>query len=53
MFFQIGYNADEHLWIRSPVDFAKEIINEVSKNNKQVGIFWVDFTLKEALKLMN
>ena len=52
VFFQIGYNADEHLWVKSPADFATEIISEVSKVNKQVGMFWVDFTLKEALKLM-
>ena len=52
VFFQIGYQDDEHLWIKSPVDFATEIINEVTKKNKHVGIIWVDFTLKEALKLM-
>ena len=52
VFFQIGYQDDEHLWIKSPADFATEIINEVTKKNKHVGIIWVDFTLKEALKLM-
>ena len=50
--FQIGYKADEELWIKSPVDFAKTIINEVTKYNKHVGILWVDFTMKEALKQM-
>ena len=52
VFFQIGYKADEHLWIKSPIDFAQEIINEVTKKNKHVGIIWVDFTMKEALQLM-
>ena len=52
VFFQIGYEADEHLWIRSPVDFAKSIIDEVTKYNKHVGIIWVDFTMKEALNRM-
>ncbi len=52
VFFQIGYPADEHLWIRSPVDFANNIINEVTKYNKHVGIIWVDFTMKQALNLM-
>ena len=52
VFFQIGYKDDEHLWIKNPIDFAQEIINEVTKKNKHVGIIWVDFTLKEALQLM-
>jgi hypothetical protein len=52
VFFQIGYNADEDLWIDSPSNFAKEIINETTKKNKHVGIIWVDFTLKQALQLM-
>ena len=50
--FQIGYEADEHLWVKSPVDFAKTIINEVTKYNEHVGILWVDFTMKDALKKM-
>ena len=50
--FQIGYRADEHLWVKSPVDFAKAIINEVTQYNSHVGIIWVDFTMKEALKKM-
>ena len=50
--FQIGYEADEHLWVKSPVDFAKTIINEVTKYNEHVGILWVDFTMKNALKKM-
>ena len=52
VFFQIGYEADEHLWVKSPVDFAKTIINEVTKYNKHVGILWVDFTMKAALQKM-
>ena len=50
--FQIGYEADEHLWVKSPVDFAKTIINEVTKYNEHIGILWVDFTMKDALKKM-
>ena len=52
VFFQIGYRADEHLWVKSPVDFAKAIINEVTQYNEHVGIIWVDFTMKEALQKM-
>ena len=52
VFFQIGYEADEHLWTKSPVNFAKEIINEVTKYNKRVGILWVDFTMRAALQKM-
>ena len=52
VFFQIGYEADESLWVKSPIDFAKTIINETTKVHKHVGIFWVDFTMKEALKKM-
>ena len=52
MFFQIGYKVDEDLWIDSPSNFSKEIINETTKKNKHVGIIWVDFTLKQALQLM-
>ena len=50
--FQIGYKADTHLWVKSPVDFAKAIINEVTQYNSRVGIIWVDFTMKEALQKM-
>ena len=52
VFFQIGYRADEHLWVRGPIDFAKNIIKEVTKKNKHVGIIWVDFTMKDALSQM-
>ena len=52
VFFQIGYEEDEHLWVKSPVNFAKEIINEVTKYNQHVGILWVDFTMRAALQKM-
>ena len=52
VFFQIGYEADEHLWVKNPIDFAKTIIDETTKYNKHVGILWVDFTMKEALQKM-
>ena len=50
--FQIGYEADEHLWVKSPIDFAKTVAEETTKYNKHVGIIWVDFTMKDALKKM-
>ena len=50
--FQIGYQADEHLWTKSPVDFAKAIVDEVTQIHDHVGIMWVDFTMKDALKKM-
>ena len=52
VFFQIGYEADEHLWVKSPIDFAKTIIDETTQYNKRVGILWVDFTMREALQKM-
>lgn len=52
VWFQIGYEADEHLWTKSPVEFANTIINEVTQYNEHVGIIWVDFTMKDALKKM-
>ena len=52
VFFQIGYKEDEHLWIKSPIEFAKDIIKEVTLKNKHVGIIWVDFTMKDALSKM-
>lgn len=50
--FQIGYEADEHLWVKNPVDFAQTVIDETTKYNKHVGILWVDFTMREALQKM-
>ena len=50
--FQIGYKADKPLWKSSPIKFANDVIKAVSKYNKHVGIIWVDFTLKEALRKM-
>ena len=50
--FQIGYEADEELWVKSPIDFANAVIEEVTKYNEHVGIIWVDFTMREALKKM-
>ena len=50
--FQIGYQADEHLWTKSPVDLAKAIVDEVTQIHDHVGIMWVDFTMKDALKKM-
>ena len=50
--FQIGYDDDERLWSGKPIEFAEEIKNEVTKYNDQVGIIWVDFTMKKALSQM-
>ena len=52
VFFQIGYNADKDLWQKRPTEFAKELIDEITKVNKHVGMIWVDFSMKEALELM-
>jgi len=52
VFYQIGYKGDEKYWGSNPVKFAKDIINEVTKYNKHVGILWVDFTMKQALEKM-
>ena len=52
VFFQIGYEADRELWEKRPIDFAKAIAEEVTQYNQHVGIFWVDFTMREALEKM-
>ena len=52
IFFQIGYRSDEHLWTKSPIEFAKAIAEETSQYNKHIGIIWVDFTMKDALSKM-
>lgn len=50
--FQIGYNEDRSLWKNDPIDYAKTLIKEITPYNKHVGMFWVDFSLKEASKKM-
>jgi hypothetical protein len=50
--FQIGYKDDKSLWERDPVKFANEIKDAVMEKNDQVGIIWVDFTMKQALDKM-
>ena len=50
--FQIGYNADKTIWKNDPIDVAKTIADNASEHNNKIGIIWVDFTMKEALKKM-
>jgi len=50
VFYQIGYPADKKLW-NSLEDPIKEWGISLANNHKQkVGIYWVDFTLKDAVK---
>jgi len=48
--FQIGYNADKSIWKDDPMKVVKAIEDEALKYNKQVGVIWVDFTLKKAFE---
>jgi len=50
--FQIGYKADKDIWKNNPIEVAKEIANNISERNNKIGIIWVDFTMKDALKKM-
>ena len=53
--FQIGYNADEDIWgqYTNPAkEFGQAIVNGCNSGN-EVGIIWVDFTLKEAMSKIN
>ena len=49
--FQIGYDADVGIWgeMENPAeDLGKAILAECSTTN-DIGIIWVDFTLKEVI----
>ncbi|OUM59386.1 hypothetical protein PIROE2DRAFT_15108, partial [Piromyces sp. E2] len=50
---QIGYANDESIWRKksNPIEVATAVANEASKYNDQVGILWVDFTMKKALEM--
>jgi hypothetical protein len=49
VFFQIGYKKDRSVWKNDPVGVAKSIADAVSKYNDEIGIVWVDFTMKQAI----
>ncbi|OUM60605.1 carbohydrate-binding module family 18 protein [Piromyces sp. E2] len=50
--FQIGYKKDEGIWENKPIEVAKAVAKVASEYNKQVGILWVDYTMKKALATM-
>ncbi|ORX41509.1 hypothetical protein BCR36DRAFT_364135 [Piromyces finnis] len=50
--FQIGYNADKVIWNKKPIEISKTIADNASKYNNNIGIIWVDFTMKDALENM-
>ena len=52
VFFQIGYDADENVWSRfkNPVAEVGAALAAASPASSDVGIIWVDFTLRRALK---
>ncbi|OUM66064.1 carbohydrate-binding module family 18 protein [Piromyces sp. E2] len=52
VFFQIGYKRDRSIWEDDPIKVAKAIAESAYKYNKEIGIIWVDFTMKDALKKM-
>lgn len=48
--FQIGYEQDKSWWNsyeNPPLAIGKEIAEWISNKNQEVGIFWVDFTLRD------
>ena len=49
--FQIGYNADKWLWseYENPARDFGTFIAEGCKSGNDIGIIWVDFTLKDVL----
>lgn len=50
--FQIGYEADQRVWrkLDNPKkDLGDALVQNVSED-QHVGIIWVDFTLKQAMK---
>ncbi|OUM62963.1 hypothetical protein PIROE2DRAFT_10591 [Piromyces sp. E2] len=48
--FEVGYQSDKKLWKNEPAGIANEIANRASQYNKNVGIIWADFTMKDVLK---
>ena len=52
VFFQIGYNDDEWIWseLSNPVAELGAALADVSPASSKIGIIWVDFTLRRALK---
>ena len=53
--FQIGYNADEAIWSKyaNPAKEFGQAILEACNSGNDVGIIWVDFTLKQVVDKMN
>ncbi|ORX41510.1 hypothetical protein BCR36DRAFT_416720 [Piromyces finnis] len=47
--FQIGYDDDKEIWEDNPIQVAKAIADVASEYNKEIGIIWVDFTIKSFL----
>ncbi|MBR2281966.1 MAG: hypothetical protein IJ863_05020 [Spirochaetales bacterium] len=49
--FQIGYNADRWIWntFSNPAEEFGQYIVDNMKTGNDVGIIWVDFTLKDVL----
>ena len=50
--FQIGYEADYNLWrkLDNPKKDLGDYLAEDIPDDQHVGIIWVDFTLKQAMK---
>ena len=50
--FQIGYPADQKVWgqLENPKGELGALLAENVKDDQHVGIIWVDFSLREAMK---
>ena len=54
VFLQIGYDRDESIWgndqYENPTQYLGTYISQDFINKNPIGIIWVDFTLRRALK---
>ena len=50
--FQIGYPADQKVWgqLENPKGELGALLAQDVKDDQHVGIIWVDFSLREAMR---
>jgi hypothetical protein len=50
VFYQIGYPADKELWRSFDNPIKKWGVSLANSHQQNIGIFWVDFSLKDAVQ---
>ncbi|OUM62967.1 hypothetical protein PIROE2DRAFT_10595 [Piromyces sp. E2] len=50
--FEIGFKSDKTIWKNDPIGVAKSIVSSVSQYNKQIGIIWTEFTMKDLVNTL-